>query len=66
MTSRGGGGVRRSVMQQAVRFLQSEKGQQAVASVRRKVDTPENREKAARLVATARERAEQLRSRRPR
>ncbi len=39
----------------AVAFLQSEQGRRLVADARRRVDTPENREKARRLVAQAQE-----------
>lgn len=49
----------------AVGFLQSPRGRRVIADARRRLDTPENREKARRLVEQARSQARSRGSEKP-
>lgn len=53
------------VMGAAMAFLQSERGRRVVADARRRLDTPENRDKARRLVEQARTQVARGAGRRP-
>ena len=57
--------ARKGLVGVAVGFLQSPRGRRAIADARRRVDTPENREKARRLVEQARSQTRSRGSKKP-